>query len=217
MTKICTVCKVEKDYSSYAKKASSPIGIRSECKACAKEYQARVKDKRAKWSAEYYANNKEKISETTERCRKIRIENNIECEREKYNRAYYRNIEYYKARYVEKRDMLLASNKKWKATKNGLASKVNSEAKRRAFRNKVTSSDSSNVVLMLKKHSTNCYYCGELLNGNVHIDHYIPLSKGGGHTPSNLVASCPSCNLRKHNTMPIQFIKGENYGIRQFR
>lgn len=35
-----------------------------------------------------------------------------------------------------------------------------------------------------------------------HIDHLVPLSKGGSNDLTNLVLSCVRCNLEKHNKMP---------------
>ena len=43
-----------------------------------------------------------------------------------------------------------------------------------------------------------CPYCGKKIrSGDAHIDHLVPLSKGGLHTISNLVVCCSSCNLKK--------------------
>lgn len=48
-----------------------------------------------------------------------------------------------------------------------------------------------------RKH-VRCYFCKERVAGSkVHFDHIVPLSKGGGHTISNLCAACPRCNLTK--------------------
>ena len=33
----------------------------------------------------------------------------------------------------------------------------------------------------------------------------MPLSKGGEHTLTNLVVSCPTCNLQKNAKDPIEF------------
>jgi 5-methylcytosine-specific restriction endonuclease McrA len=46
-----------------------------------------------------------------------------------------------------------------------------------------------------------CAYCGEKLQ-KPHIDHVIPLSRGGLHTMSNVVPACVSCNSRKHAQTP---------------
>lgn len=42
-----------------------------------------------------------------------------------------------------------------------------------------------------------CAYCkGE---GDLHMDHVVPLSRGGTHTIGNVVPACPPCNLSKHS------------------
>lgn len=42
-----------------------------------------------------------------------------------------------------------------------------------------------------------CVYCGADLADGYHIDHIMPLSKGGQHTQENVQLLCPSCNLSK--------------------
>ena len=43
-----------------------------------------------------------------------------------------------------------------------------------------------------------CFYCHKKIRRNKwHLDHKIPLSKGGTHTRGNVTASCPKCNLSK--------------------
>ena len=52
-----------------------------------------------------------------------------------------------------------------------------------------------------------CYYCDiELSEKIVTRDHYIPITKGGTDTIENIVPCCSSCNSRKYNTMPNEFI-----------
>lgn len=51
---------------------------------------------------------------------------------------------------------------------------------------------------MLTRQGNCCAYCREKLNsGNTHLDHVMPLSKGGTHGPSNLVFACGQCNASK--------------------
>lgn len=49
-----------------------------------------------------------------------------------------------------------------------------------------------------------CRYCSGQLT-KFHVDHFIPLSRGGSNWPSNLVLSCPPCNWSKAGKMPWDF------------
>lgn len=42
-----------------------------------------------------------------------------------------------------------------------------------------------------------CYLCGRLLAGDVHLDHIVPLARGGAHSNENLAPTHDVCNLRK--------------------
>jgi 5-methylcytosine-specific restriction endonuclease McrA len=42
-----------------------------------------------------------------------------------------------------------------------------------------------------------CAYCDCALNGIYHIDHVVPISRGGSNSIENIVLSCPQCNLSK--------------------
>lgn len=45
-----------------------------------------------------------------------------------------------------------------------------------------------------------CYLCGkEVDTFNWHLDHIIPISRGGGHTYQNVGITHKSCNLKKSN------------------
>ncbi len=46
-----------------------------------------------------------------------------------------------------------------------------------------------------------CHICGTPADSeDWHLDHIIPVSKGGAHVMSNVAVSHPVCNLRKHDT-----------------
>jgi 5-methylcytosine-specific restriction endonuclease McrA len=50
-----------------------------------------------------------------------------------------------------------------------------------------------------------CHWCGVRCARNYHVDHIIPLAKGGAHELTNLCIACPSCNLSKAAKDPIEF------------
>jgi 5-methylcytosine-specific restriction endonuclease McrA len=51
---------------------------------------------------------------------------------------------------------------------------------------------------IVARDNSTCYLCGLWLNDNeIHLDHVIPVSKGGLHDPSNIKVACAYCNLSK--------------------
>lgn len=48
-----------------------------------------------------------------------------------------------------------------------------------------------------------CGYCGIQLFGKYHLEHIVPLSRGGSNWPDNLLLTCSDCNLSKNDkTLP---------------
>ena len=48
-----------------------------------------------------------------------------------------------------------------------------------------------------------CYLCGKLIPlGERHVDHIVPLSKGGVHAAGNMAIACATCNLKKGSKLP---------------
>lgn len=53
---------------------------------------------------------------------------------------------------------------------------------------------------VFKRDGFRCRYCGRTPEVSVlHVDHVVPVSKGGTNDPANLVAACSSCNGGKSN------------------
>ena len=52
-----------------------------------------------------------------------------------------------------------------------------------------------------------CVYCRGELGDTFHLDHIIPLAKGGAHSDDNVQLLCPWCNLSKGAKMPEEFLE----------
>jgi 5-methylcytosine-specific restriction endonuclease McrA len=51
-----------------------------------------------------------------------------------------------------------------------------------------------------------CFYCETPCQSNFHVDHFVPLAKGGAHVLTNLRISCGPCNRRKSARDPLFWI-----------
>lgn len=61
-----------------------------------------------------------------------------------------------------------------------------------------------------------CPYCLEPLysghiRNKIHLDHFIPIVKGGQHVPWNILPVCQNCNSKKHAKKPRLFLSSETY------
>jgi 5-methylcytosine-specific restriction endonuclease McrA len=57
----------------------------------------------------------------------------------------------------------------------------------------------SDVQRLLIAQSSRCARCGTSLSLGYHVDHIIPLSRGGENVAGNLQLLCAICNLKKSN------------------
>ena len=81
--------------------------------------------------------------------------------------------------------------------------KSNRRARKLAAGGTFTKKDIDNKMV---QQEGKCFYCAKIL-GLYHVDHFIPLAKGGSNAAENIVIACPSCNLRKGDLMPNVFMK----------
>lgn len=66
--------------------------------------------------------------------------------------------------------------------------------------------DKTRCQLKSLRAETHCAYCQQPLDDDAHLDHVMPLSKGGTHSADNLVMACGPCNRAKRDTLPLQWM-----------
>jgi 5-methylcytosine-specific restriction endonuclease McrA len=144
-----------------------------------------------------------------------RVKSGLKAACRKCLRAYrVRHYSEHGSEHADKMQMYRATHKKEKrayyASRRGKASK-RAEGQRRRAR-KAGSGGSytlDELESVLKAHTDSkgrlrCAFCGKVIKGDYHIDHWIPLKYGGGNTAGNLRILHPRCNLRKGVKMPSQ-------------
>lgn len=239
-SKTCTKCGQIKPLDCFSKhngKKASKSGRRATCKACDiaanRIYRAKNRDKvneaKRKWSQEnadskaksdskYWEANKEKIKKRTAQWRLENLENlknkaksyRLEHREEKalkdasyakanpeVNRAASRR---YRQNHPDRARMI---SKRWRK-KNPEYSRQKSHLRRQWITNKrflITAKELRNL------YDSSCLYCGK---PSEHIDHIVPLSRGGSHSIGNLTGACASCNFSKGAKFITEWKKGRH-------
>lgn len=96
-------------------------------------------------------------------------------------------------------------NKRYVKTKAGRLSRLNSRHRRRACEKASPNPPTSKEMDALRESVKECFYCRSV-HAKLTFDHFFPLSRGGGHSLQNIVMACRSCNSRKRDRDPHEFI-----------
>lgn len=132
-----------------------------------------------------------------------------EREREAWKRYYKLRPESYSKWSRTHPEELREIKRRWEQkNKDKCRAKV---IKRRALKIGATVGNVKEIEAKIKhlrtSQDTTCEYCGISISGtNVHIEHKIPLSRGGAHSLDNLAPSCGPCNYMKSNKTPEEFM-----------
>lgn len=71
--------------------------------------------------------------------------------------------------------------------------------------------DRKDIVEMFEQQHGLCCYCEVPLHESYHIEHIVPLSRGGSNSPENIALACASCNSRKAARTLMEFLPRMGY------
>ncbi|WP_195609438.1 HNH endonuclease [Mediterraneibacter glycyrrhizinilyticus] len=116
----------------------------------------------------------------------------------------YRQRNYVKTSYQVTQEVgKFACNYNFLCTRNNQLREINYECTLREYHSKnqrkLMTKEIRRKIMIRDKYT--CQYCGKYMPDEVglHIDHIIPVSKGGKTIPSNLQVLCSKCNGNKSN------------------
>ena len=171
----------------YAEDETFREEIKAKAKAWADANPELIKAKTAKW----YEENKEEIRATN---KKYREEN-----KEKI-KIYDRNR--YAANAEQIRDQKNNYNKK-----NPEKRRIFLQNKRARIRADGGKLSRGLIDLLRSEQGDKCPYCFTSLSKvGFHLDHYVPIIRGGRNIDDNMQLTCPTCNYKKNGKDPMVFL-----------
>lgn len=113
----------------------------------------------------------------------------------------------YRAYYLRRREYMLERARRYR--EQNPEKVVFNNCRRRAIRKGAEGDYTRADIDQIRvKQRCRCAICdGRLTRKNESIDHILPLSKGGTNWPRNLQLVCRSCNSRKHDKDPVEFMR----------
>lgn len=207
--KTCICCKSEKPKTEFNKRASSKDGLQWACRPCAAIYRSAWKkanpEKVAALGLAYRKANPEKISEKNRAYAKANAEKNAErkrawhkansAEQAKRSRAWRENNSERMARHI----------RAWRIANPDKVS-ANNRTSRARRRNADGRHSSADIKFLFDSQRGLCASCRTKLiesgDRKFHVDHIMPLARGGSNDKHNLQCLCPTCNLRKNAKHP---------------
>lgn len=223
--KRCNSCKqyYPATHEYFSRYKYSKDGFKQNCKACGKAATQ-------KWREEHYDQYREYnrlyTEEHHEYYNEISRQSNARCRakdpekhRAKQREYYHKDVDhsrkllrdwrkkngdrvrcYKRISYAKHADSIRGYSREW-AKANPLKRRVSESGRRARKRSAQGSYTDVDIQSMLKDQKGLCKYCSKDISNQYHIDHVVPLSRGGSNELSNLVLSCSHCNLSKGKKM----------------
>lgn len=148
----------------------------------------------------YRANNLEKVKQG-QRDHYLRNSDSVKKKAKEYaEKNKEKTKQMYQNYYDKNKEVIKENIKKWQINnpeKVKLMQRtacLNRVARKKNAKGKYTTND---ISALYDRQNGCCVVCNVSLDAAYHVDHIVPLSRGGVNYPENLQLLCPSCNCQK--------------------
>lgn len=132
------------------------------------------------------------------------------CLSEKQKKIFLKNPGPYLARWTVAGKNWAARNpgyfKEWKTNNHDKVQSHNRNRRARK-RNSTGSHTAEDIADIIRLQKGKCACCREKLGKKYHVDHIVPLLRGGNNDRKNLQVRCADCNLSKGSKDPADFMR----------
>lgn len=205
--KTCTKCGQLKTLDAFARDKYKKSGVTSSCLECRNSYQKQKRKSdpeyraaRNQSSKDYYYANREDCAKKNKRWARENPDKRRKIDAR--FRANHREQEQQRAIAYRKRN----PSKRLEWARSNPEKQAAIYAKR-SFARRGGDRFSISLAEIRKMYASPCAYCGA---PSEHIDHIMPLARGGRHSIGNLTGACKNCNLSKGSKFITEWRKGKN-------
>lgn len=221
-SKYCHKCGRTLPTDCFSRDRRSRDELQSKCKDCNRAYRDTHKEQSSAYFRDRYAADSERIGAANRARYASNPQRNAEYRaanrerRKEQSRAWHAANKEHSAEYDRqyRRANREQRSETWHAWYE--TNKARLIARGRAVTNirrgRVRNAEGTHTIADIRaqhaRQKGRCYWCGKAVGKAYHVDHIVPLSRGGSNWPDNLVIACPQCNLSKGNKLPHEWTDG---------
>lgn len=220
-TKICTKCGEAKPANTdhYYKNANYLDGLSYWCKACRKvmdkKYHNKNKESRCEYARKYHQENRDRKNAEAKKRSKEHYLRNREETLKRQKKYYHENKQAISKRTKDYRkknkEKIGAYFKKYRQSERGKELGRLNCLKWKSLKKELTATFTVKQWKDCKEHFNNtCAYCGKP-SKRLTKEHFIPVTKGGVFTVSNIIPACQFCNSSKNNNDFFEWYSSREY------
>ena len=197
VTKRCPKCGAGLPLEAFNKDKSHSYGRASYCRECnrnkANQWSSENKDRKRELGARYRQENREKLLAGKKIWYWENRQHSIKKSMEWKNENKERKTELDRQYYIKNAHIIKRRAAEW-AKAHPLGDRSRAHNRRCAGGLRI---NRHIVVGQYWEQNGLCYWCMDELGERFHIDHYVPVSRGGTNHKNNIVCACPECNQRR--------------------